>query len=277
MKGVPRRPEIRFDVGRAALWLVAGLTALFLLAPIVVIVVVSFNDAALFGFPPDRWSIRWYVALWNSRAWREAGWLSLWLGAVVALASLVIGVPAAYGLAKGRFRGRRLVEALLVSPMVVPVIVLALCLYMLFSAAGIIGSALALFLAHTLLALPVVIVIVGAAFRRLDLSIELAARSCGASFVRAFWHVVLPSVRPAVISAGAFAFLTSFDEVVLTLFLGGPRTTTIPKKIWESVKFELDPSLTAVSTILIAVSVAALVVAQVARRTQSHLTTRDAR
>lgn len=277
MKGVASGPEIRFDVGRAALWLVAGLTALFLLAPIVVIVVVSFNDAALFGFPPDRWSIRWYVALWNSRAWREAGWLSLWLGAVVALASLVIGVPAAYGLAKGRFRGRRLVEALLVSPMVVPVIVLALCLYMLFSAAGIIGSALALFLAHTLLALPVVIVIVGAAFRRLDLSIELAARSCGASFVRAFWHVVLPSVRPAVISAGAFAFLTSFDEVVLTLFLGGPRTTTIPKKIWESVKFELDPSLTAVSTILIAVSVAALAVAQVARRTQSHLTTRDAR
>lgn len=277
MKGVTAPPETRLDAGRAALWLVAGLTAVFLLAPIVVIVVVSFNDTALFNFPPQRWSTRWYVALWSSRTWREAGWLSVWLATLVAFAALAIGVPAAYGLAKGRFRGRRVVEALLVSPMVVPVIVLALSLYVLFSAAGIVGSASALFLAHTLLALPVVIVIVGAAFRRLDLSIEFAARSCGASFPRAFWHVVLPSVRPAVISAGAFAFLTSFDEVVLTLFLGGPRTTTLPKKIWEAVKFELDPSLTAVSTILIAVSGAALLVAQVARRAQSHLTTEDSR
>lgn len=277
MKGVAAAPESGFGAARAGLWLLACLTMAFLLAPILVIAVVSFNDTALFGFPPERWSFRWYVALWESRAWREAGWLSLWLASLVAVASLVIGVPAAYGLAKGRFRGRKLVEALLVSPMVVPVIVLALGLYMLFSAAGLIGSALALFLAHTLLALPVVIVIVGAAFRRLDLSIELAARSCGASFPRAFWHVVLPSVRPALISAGAFAFLTSFDEVVLTLFLGGPRTTTIPKKIWESVKFELDPSLTAVSTILIAVSVAALLVTQFAGRGHSLLKTRDPR
>ena len=263
-------PERGFSAARAALWLLAGLTMAFLLAPMLVIVVVSFNDTALFGFPPERWSGRWYAALWASRTWREAGWLSLWLATLVALASLIIGVPAAYGLAKGHFRGRKLVEALLVSPMVVPVIVLALGLYMLFSAAGAIGTPLALFLAHTLLALPVVIVIVGAAFRRQDLAIELAARSCGASFPRAFWHVVLPSARPAVISAGAFAFLTSFDEVVLTLFLGGPRTTTIPKKIWESVKFELDPSLTAVSTILIAISVAALIVAQVAARHRNH-------
>jgi len=254
---------------RAALWLLASVTMVFLLAPMLVIVAVSFNDAALFSFPPQRWSARWYAALWESRVWREAGWLSLWLASLVALASLAIGVPAAYGLAKGQFRGRRIVEAVLISPMVVPVIVLALGLYMLFSAAGMIGTPAALFLAHTLLALPVVIVIVGAAFRRQDLAIELAARACGATFARAFWHVVLPSVRPAVIAAAAFAFLTSFDEVVLVLFLGGPRTTTIPKKIWESVKFELDPSLTAVSTILIAVSVAALLVAQVAARRRS--------
>jgi putative spermidine/putrescine transport system permease protein len=259
--------RITLEAGsRAALWLLAGLTMAFLLAPMLVIVVVSFNDTALFSFPPERWSARWYAALWESRVWREAAWLSLWLATLVALASLVIGVPAAYGLAKGRFGGRKIVEAVLVSPMVVPVIVLALGLYMLFSAAGMIGTAPALFLAHTLLALPVVIVIAGAAFRRQDLAIELAARSCGASFPRAFWHVVLPSVRPAVISAGAFAFLTSFDEVVLTLFLGGPRTTTIPKKIWESVKFELDPSLTAVSTVLIVISVVVLLVVQFAGR-----------
>jgi putative spermidine/putrescine transport system permease protein len=277
MKGVASGPETGAGPARVALWLLATATMVFLLAPIAVIIVVSFNSTALFSFPPERWSWRWYVALWESRAWREAGWLSLWLATLVAFAALVIGVPAAYGLANGRFRGRKLVEALLVSPMVVPVIVLALGLYMLFSAAGLIGTPTALFLAHTLLALPVVIVIVGAAFRRLDLSVELAARSCGASFPRAFWHVVLPGVRPAVISAGAFAFLTSFDEVVLTLFLGGPRATTIPKKIWESVKFELDPSLTAVSTILIVVSVAALTITQFAGGRRSPPKTRESR
>ncbi|MCC7283351.1 MAG: ABC transporter permease [Acetobacteraceae bacterium] len=275
MKGVAAAPEAEFGPARAFLWVVAGLTIIFLLAPILVIMAVSFNDAALFGFPPEQWSLRWYRALWASRSWREAGWLSLWLATVVATAALALGVPAAYGLARGRFRGRAIVEATLVSPMVVPVIVLALGLYMLFSAAGLIGSALSLFLAHTLLALPVVIVVVGAAFRRQDGAIELAARSCGASFPRAFWHVALPSVRPAVISAGIFAFLTSFDEVVLTLFLGGPRTTTIPKKVWEAVKFELDPSLTAVSTILIVLSLAALLLIELARRSRFRLQPRE--
>ncbi len=270
MKGIAAAPEAEFGPARLVLWLLAGLTVVFLIAPILVIVAVSFNDSALFEFPPSRWSLRWYQALWASRSWHEAGWLSLWLASAVMLAALALGVPAAYGLARGRFRGRAVVEAVLVSPMVVPVIVLALGTYMLFSAAGLIGTALALFLAHTLLALPVVVVVTGAAFRRQDGAIELAARSCGASFLRAFWHVALPSVRPAVISAGLFAFLTSFDEVVLTLFLGGPRTTTIPKKIWEAVKFELDPSLTAIATILIALSLLALLAIEIARRGRSR-------
>ena len=275
MKGAAAAPASEFSLARGLLWLLAILTIVFLLAPIFVIIAVSFNDTSLFGFPPQRWSLRWYHALWESRSWREAGWLSLWLACLVALASLALGVPAAYGLVRGDFPGRAVIEAMLVSPMVVPVIVLALGLYMLFSAAGLIGSAFALFLAHTLLALPVVIVVVGAAFRRQDGAVELAARSCGASFPRAFWHVVLPSVRPAVLSGGIFAFLTSFDEVVLTLFLGGPRTTTIPKKIWESVKFELDPSLTAVSTILIILSVVGLLVVELARRGRLRLQPRE--
>jgi putative spermidine/putrescine transport system permease protein len=109
-------------------------------------------------------------------------------------------------------------------------------------------------------------VIVGAAIRKVDPSIELAARACGASFRRAFWHVVLPAIRPAILSSGAFAFLTSFDEVVLVLFLGGPRTNTLPKRIWEAVKFEVDPSLTAVSTLLVVLTILALAVAEISRR-----------
>lgn len=253
-------------LSRALLWAFSLVIVTFLLAPILVIVAVSFDRSTLFEFPPQQWSLRWYEALWQSRDWREAFALSFWLATAVTALSLLIGVPAAYALVRGRFRGQRIVEFFLVSPMVVPVIVLAIALYMLFAPLGLIGRPLGLLLAHTVLALPIVIVVVGAAFRRTDRAVELAARACGASFPRAFWHVSLPAVRPALISAAAFAFLTSFDEVVLVLFLGGPKTATLPKRIWEAVKFELDPSLTAVSALLVAVTVLALLVAELGRR-----------
>lgn len=253
-------------VSRAVLWAFSLIVVTFLLAPILVIVAVSFDRSTLFEFPPQQWSLRWYRALWDSRDWREAFALSFWLATGVTALSLLIGVPAAYALARGRFRGQRIIEFFLISPMVVPVIVLAIALYMLFAPLGLIGRPSGLLLAHTVLALPIVIVVVGAAFRRTDRAVELAARACGASFPRAFWHVSLPAVRPAVISAAAFAFLTSFDEVVLVLFLGGPKTATLPKRIWEAVKFELDPSLTAVSALLVALTVLALLVAELGRR-----------
>jgi putative spermidine/putrescine transport system permease protein len=261
--------------GRVGLWIFACLVIVFLVAPILVVMLVSFNDTTLFELPPVRWSLRWYATLLASREWREAFWLSLWVAAVVTVLTLMLGVPAGYALARGQFLGRRLLEFALISPMVVPVIVLALGLYVLFARLGLIGRPAGLVIAHAVLALPVVIVIVGAAFRRVDASVELAARACGASFLRAFWSVSLPSVRPALISAGAFAFLTSFDEVVLALFLGGPGATTLPKRIWEAVKFELDPTLTAISTLLVLLTLLALLVAELGRANTSQQTHKE--
>ncbi len=257
------------DWGRLALWLLALLVVVFLLAPILVILIVSFDRSTLFAFPPSAWSLRWYAALLQSREWREALLLSLWLAAAVAALALLLGVPAGYALARGQFRGQRVIAFLLVSPTIVPVIVLALGLYVLFAPLGLIGRPAGLLLAHTVLALPVVVIIVGAQFRRTDAAVELAARACGASFARTFWHVSLPAVRPAVLSAGAFAFLTSFDEVVLALFLGGPDATTLPKRIWEAVRFELDPTLTAVASLLIALTLLVLLVAELGRSRRS--------
>jgi ABC-type spermidine/putrescine transport system permease subunit II len=261
--------------GRVGLWVFSCLVIIFLIAPILVVITVSFNDTTLFELPPVRWSLRWYGTLLDSREWREAFWLSLSVASAVAALALVLGVPAGYALARSQFAGRRLLEFVLISPMVVPVIVLALALYALFARLGLIGRPVGLFLAHTVLATPVVIVIVGAAFRRADAGIELAARACGASFLRAFWSVSLPLVRPALISAGAFAFLTSFDEVVLALFLGGPGATTLPKRIWEAVKFELDPSLTAISTLLVGLTLIALLVAELGRAKTSRQTHKE--
>jgi len=253
-------------LGRALLWAFCLLVLLFLLVPIGVIIVVSFNEAPNFSFPPQRWSLRWYAALFGSEGWRGSAALSFSLALGVMAASLALGAPAAYALARGRFPGRRVAEAFLVSPMVVPTIVLALGLYLLLAPFRLVGTPWGLFLGHAVLALPVVIVIVGAAFRRADPAMELAARACGAGFWRAFWHVALPAVRPALVSSAAFAFLTSFDEVVLALFLGGPDATTLPKRIWEAVKFELDPSLTAISSLLVLLTVLALLAGEIARR-----------
>ena len=127
---------------RLCLWILAVLTMVFLLAPIVVIIAVSFNETSLFTFPPPHWSTRWYVSLWQSRSWREAGIFSFTLASLVALAALCLGVPAAYGLARDRFYGHKLLEGLLISPTLVPAIVLALGLYMLFSPMHLIGTAL---------------------------------------------------------------------------------------------------------------------------------------
>src|SRR5439155_135402 len=174
--------------------------------------------------------------------------LSLRIAAVTMVLATELGTAAAIGLTRGRFRGRRALEFFFVSPMVVPSIVLAIGLYLLFARFKLVGQPLALYLAHTVVAAPLVIVIVSAALKTTDPAIELAARSLGAGYFRTLWHVTLPAILPAVVSGAAFAFLVSFDEVVLAIFLGGPATTTLPKRMWESVRFEIDPTLTAIST-----------------------------
>jgi ABC-type spermidine/putrescine transport system permease subunit II len=244
--------------GRRLLWTHGILTLGFLCAPIVIVVVVSFNATEFIQFPPRTWSLRWYQNYFRAREWLEPTLLSLRVAAVTMVLSTVLGTSAAIGLTRGRFRGRRALEFFFVSPMVVPTIVLAIGLYLLFARFKLVGQPLVLYLAHTVVAAPLVIVIVSAALRTTDQAIELAARSLGAGYFQTLWHVTLPAILPALISGAAFAFLVSFDEVVLAIFLGGPTTTTLPKRMWESVRFEIDPTLTAISTLLVLIPIIVL-------------------
>ncbi|MGH7264337.1 MAG: ABC transporter permease [Candidatus Rokuibacteriota bacterium] len=258
--------DARPTLGRRLLWTWCGLILVFLCAPIVVIVVVSFNATEFIQFPPRRWSFRWYENYFTARQWVEPTLLSFRVAAVTTVLATVLGVTAAIGLVRGRFPGRRALEYFFVSPMVVPTIVLAIGLYLLFARFRLVGRPFALYLAHTVLAAPLVIVIVSAALRTTDPAMELAARSLGAGYVRTLWHVTLPAILPAVVSGAAFAFLVSFDEVVLAIFLGGPATTTLPKRMWESVRFEIDPTLTAISTLLVLIPIVLLAGVELARR-----------
>lgn len=254
------------SLGRRLLWTWCVLTLIFLCAPIAVIVVVSFNATEFIQFPPRSWSFRWYANYFTARHWLEPTLLSLRVAVVTMGLATVLGTTAAIGLVRGRFPGRRALEYFFVSPMVVPAIVLAIGLYLLFARFRLVGHPWALYLAHTVIAAPLVIVIVSAALRTSDPAIELAARSLGAGYLMTLWHVTLPEILPAVVSGAAFAFLVSFDEVVLAIFLGGPAATTLPKRMWESVRFEIDPTLTAISTLLVLIPIVILVGVEIARR-----------
>lgn len=255
-----------FTIGRTVLWAYCAATLFFLTAPIVIIAILSFNDTAYIQFPPAKWSLRWYRNFFESRQWIEPTLLSLRVAAIVALAATVLGTLAAIGLVRGRFPGRKALEFFFVSPMVVPSIVLAIGLYLLLAPAKLVATPTALVLAHTVVAAPLVIVIVGAALRTTDPALDLAARSLGAGYWRSLWHVTLPGILPAIASAAVFAFLTSFDEVILAIFLGGPSATTLPKRMWEGIKYEIDPTLTAVSTLLVLLPVAMMATAEGLRR-----------
>jgi putative spermidine/putrescine transport system permease protein len=254
------------NAGRVALWALAGLLMVFLLAPIVVIIITSFNGTPYMEFPPRSLSLRWYVSFFMSAHWYETALLSLRVALLTMIASTVLGTAAAIGIVRGRFPGRRALEAFFVSPIVVPVVVIALGFYFLFSAYRLLDSALALFLGHTVIATPIVIVIVRAALQTTNPAIEFAARSLGADFWRSLWYVTLPSVKAAIGSAAAFAFLTSFDDVVIAIFVAGPNSTTLPKRMWETIRFEIDPTLTAIASLLIMLAVIVLVTAELLRR-----------
>jgi putative spermidine/putrescine transport system permease protein len=256
----------RTPLGRRLLWATSIATLVFLCAPIVIVVVVSFNASEFIQFPPQGWSLRWYRNYFGARQWLEPTLLSLRVALVTMVLASALGTAAAIGLTRGRFRGRRALELFFVSPMIVPTIVLAIGLYLLFARFRLVGQPVVLYLAHTVVAAPLVIVIVSAALRTTDSAIELAARSLGAGYFRTLWHVTVPAIRPAVISGAAFAFLVSFDEVVLAIFLGGPATTTLPKRMWESVRYEIDPTLTAISTLLVLIPIIALAGVEAVRR-----------
>ncbi len=244
-------PQFTNTRSRVLLKVISYGTVVFLFAPILIILIASFNDSPYMEFPPREWSFRWYENFFTARQWYEPALLSLRIAIVASINATVLGTLVAIGLVRGRFPGRKALELFFISPMVVPIIVLAVGFYFMFSTVGLVGNPISLYLGHTILAIPLVIVVVSAALRTTDASMELAARSLGASLPRTLWHVTLPSVRPAVISGAAFAFLISFDEVVIAVFLGGPTATTLPKRMWDSIKYEIDPTLLAVSSLLV--------------------------
>ena len=237
--------------GRQLLGVTNALIYLYLLAPILIVIPVSFSAAAFVVFPPRGFSLRWYVNFLQSRELTEAFELSLRLAVAVTVTATIAGTLAALALVRYRLPGRELIRTCLMAPVVLPGVVLGIALLIFLNRTPLALSFGGLFAAHLVVTLPYVIRTVSATLEGLDRRVEEAAASLGAPPVTLFRTVTLPLVKPGVIAGAIFAFITSFDELVVSLFLTGPRLSTLPVQIYNYIEFASDPTIAAISVLLI--------------------------
>jgi putative spermidine/putrescine transport system permease protein len=231
----------------------------FLLAPLAVVVLASFNSADFLSFPPRGFSMRWYRALWESEVWGDSFRLSILLTAVVTPLALFIGTLAAYALVRYSFPGKGMIATLVMAPLVMPQIVLGIALLNYFSLLGLVGSMTGLILGHLVVTLPFTVRLVSISVHNLDPALERAAQNLGATPLQTFWRVTLPLLRPGIVAGAIFAAIISFGELAVTLLIAGARTTTLPLRIFNYTEYNFDPTINAVSTIFVVLALVLIV------------------
>jgi putative spermidine/putrescine transport system permease protein len=258
-------------VARVGLGVLTALVLLFLVAPILIIVPLSFSSGSFFYYPLPGFSLRWYHDFFTSSFWLPSVWNSLIVGSSATLAATVLGTLAALGIWRSRFPGQALVLALLISPMVVPVIIVAVGTYFAFAPLGLTDGYAGLILAHTTLAVPFVVVTVLATLSGFDRTLIRAAAGLGASPVATFRRVTLPLILPGVLSGAVFAFAASFDEVVVALLMAGPGQRTLPRQMFAGINDNISLTIAAAATMLIAISLMLMIAVGLLRRRSERL------
>jgi len=256
-------------IGRWLFTLCWTLALVFLALPIIIVVALSFSSASYLTFPPPAFGVRWYRAYLSSREWLDSTWLSIAVASSVVVIATTLGTLAALGLRHLTGAVRTAIGALILSPLIVPGIVVAIGIYYVFATFRLVSTALGLVLAHTCLAVPFVVTSVSVSLAGLDRRLEQAALSLGATPTGTFRQITLPLIVPGVLVGALFAFVTSFDELIVTLFLSGSGAITLPRRMWDDLRFAIDPTIAAVSTLTIALSAALLLGAHVLRQRQA--------
>ena len=251
---------------RFALLLLGIATVVFLVAPMIVIIPMSLTSAEILSWPPEGVSTRWYEKMVGDPQWSRGFVNSATVAILTAILATVLGTLGALGLVRGRFPGRNLANALILSPLIVPVIIIAIGFFSYYARARLAGSLLGLVLAHTALALPFVVISVGTVLRTMDRNLELAAANLGANPTRVFRRITLPLILPGVLAGALFAFITSWDEVVVSIFMTSTRFRTLPVEMWEQVRQVVDPTVAAVATTLMVTTTLLLLLVFVIRR-----------
>ena len=254
---------------RLWLYIFSFITLFLLIVPSLVVIPMSFSASQYLEFPPQEWSLRWYENYFFSwkvengfNDWMAATWTSIKVAVLTIFVAVPIGTMAAYGLVNSSARISKILFPIFISPMMVPIILVAIGLFYFFVQFKLVGSVLGLVIGHSLVALPLVLIIVFSALKNYDMNQEKVARSLGAGRFRAFREITLPQIKFSIISASLIAFLTSFDEIIISLFVAGGDNSTITRSMFLALRDQIDPTIAAISTILIIISSGLLIIVQ---------------
>lgn len=238
----------------------AGLVLVFLLLPMIVVVVISFSGDAFLSFPPRSYGLRWFTAFFDDSRWTSAMLFSLTMALASAATAVLVSIPFTLALSRARFRGMQAMWLLAIAPMILPNIVIGLGLFFAVVRIGLNGHPVSFWIAYTTIGIPYVVVILGAAFARFDIGLERAAVSLGATPLTAFRTVTFPILAMSFATAFLFAFLMTFDELIIGLFLSSPQLTPLPVRMWEDISMEISPKTAAVGTLQLAVLIGAMLI-----------------
>jgi len=255
---------------RLWLYVLGGLILLFLILPSLLVIPLSFSDSRYLAFPPPGWSTRWYEAYFGAIEWRDATAVSFTAAGLTMAISTALGTLAAYGLHTSRSRFTQLAYAAFMLPLIVPGILIAIGVFLLYARLGLNNTLTGIVLAHSVMAIPLVVITVASSLKSYDMNQEMVARSLGASRPWAFLTVTLPQIKISVISAALLAFITSLDEVVISLFIAGGDKATLTRRMFNALRDEIDPTIAAISTLLILMSAVLLLLTQLLQRSPSE-------
>lgn len=245
--------------------------ALWLIAPVLIMIPLAFTAEQSFKFPPEGYSTRWFDRLFEDPTWSSALTTTMTVAVIVVAVSVVLGTACAFGLDRSRLKGRQVLRAVILAPQITPLVVTGVGIYILALEMKLIGTTLGFVLAHVGLAMPFVVISVSVSLANYDRRLELAAASLGASPAATFFTVTLPMILPGVLGGAAFAFITSLDEVVVSLFLSNPFKRTVPVKMFQTVE-DIDPTIAAASVLILAATTILLVVAFIANQSSRRST-----
>jgi putative spermidine/putrescine transport system permease protein len=242
------------------------LVLLFLALPIFIIVPMSFSEARFLSFPPPGYSLRWYTAFFNNPAWLDAAKTSLTVAVLATLIATPVGIAAAYAISNSSLRMVRWIRAMLLLPLMIPVIIVAIGVFFVYAQTGLIATMTGLVLANVMLGLPYMVISVTAGLASFDINQEMAARSLGMNRFRSVMAVTLPQIKPSIVSGAVFVFISALDETIVSLFISGGQNQTLTKRMFTSLRDEIDPTIAAISTLLTAASFVLVMVVAFSRR-----------
>lgn len=259
-----------------ALALYVSVACVLLMLPIAILVVLAFGDQSFLRFPPKDFSLRWFATFFGDPRWMRALVSSLLIAAIACVIATVLGFFAAYTLVRSDIRAKKLLLSFMLLPIIIPHVITAIAMYFVSAPFKLVGNVVWIGFCHATIALPIVLLILLSALQGVDLNLERAALSLGSSRLHVFTKIVIPLALPGIVSSALFAFLASFDELIISLFLAGVRSETLPVRIWNSLHLQIEPVIAAVSAFLIAVTGVILLIDAALRQARLSATSRGA-